>query len=317
MSEFHVRRVILGPIENLPESDSLAITMVDGPGGYPVIVRRGEYKEGDEAVYIPIDAIVPEHSRFAFLEGHRRIKARRLRGTFSMGLLVPSDGTDPDTWGITKYEPSLGGAGFKAGCDDDLEEQGMLPNYTDIEGLRRHASAFVVGEEVCLVEKLHGESAKVLHDGERLLVSSRTRFKKDRPGSQWWQAVRLHQEAFAKAPGIGFYGECHGYTGGFPYGTGRKPTLRIFDAFDTKTYRYFDYDDLVSLCSSLGLPMAPLLYRGPWHEGLRELANGQSTLDPSHIREGIVVRPAKERVAKFGRVILKLHGEAFLLKTGK
>ncbi len=318
MSEFHVRKVTLGEINDLPDSDILAITLVDGPGGYPVIVRRSEYKSGDQAVYIPIDAIVPEHPRFAFLGEHRRIKARKLRGVFSMGLLVPDDGSDPETWGIVKYEPSMSaGLGFKPGTDDDSDEQGVLPTYTDIEGLRRHSSILTVGEEVIITEKIHGESLRAINDGSRLHVGSRTRFKKDRGSSQWWQAVRPYAESFAHCPGYGFFGECHGYTGGFPYGTGRKPTMKIFDAMNAKTFRYLDYSALEDLCDTLSLPMVPVLYRGPWHEGLRDLANGQSTLDPTHIREGIVIRPIHERTAKFGRVILKLHGEAFLLKTGK
>ena len=100
-----------------------------------------------------------------------------------------------------------------------------------------------------------------------------------------------------------------------------------------KTRAYFDYDDFVALAAKLELPICPLLYRGPNDPALlRQLAEGKSTLDPKHVREGIVVRPVKERMAvrkrndavvpdehlervmPLERVILKLHGEGFLLE---
>src|SRR4051812_24887017 len=112
MSEFHVEVVRLGAIEPHPNADSLSITRVHG--GYPVIIRTGEFRTGDLAVYVPVDSGGPaDEPRFAFLGEPRRIKARRLRGVFSMGLLVPAS----DEWAagadvraalrITKYEPPL------------------------------------------------------------------------------------------------------------------------------------------------------------------------------------------------------------------
>jgi len=55
---------------------------------------------------------------------------------------------------------------------------------------------------------------------------------------------------------------------------------------------------------------------GPWNkEKAYELAEGSSTLDNKHVREGVVIRPVFERRHdKLGRVILKLHGEGFLTK---
>ncbi|RYE90041.1 MAG: RNA ligase, partial [Myxococcales bacterium] len=86
MSEFHVRVVRVGPIVKHPQADNLSIAQVFG---YPVIIRTGEYAEGDRAVYVPVDSVVPEGDpRWAFLGEHRRIRAKKLRGVFSMGLLT-------------------------------------------------------------------------------------------------------------------------------------------------------------------------------------------------------------------------------------
>lgn len=67
-SEHRVEVVRLGPITKHPDADTLSITTV--LGGYPVILRTGEYKEGDLAVYVPIDSVVPENDpRWEFLGG--------------------------------------------------------------------------------------------------------------------------------------------------------------------------------------------------------------------------------------------------------
>lgn len=333
MSEWKPEVVQVGTVTPLENSDALSITQIYGEGGYPCIVKRDAFKPGDLAAYIPIDSVVDTtRPEFAFLarEGRasERISAKRLRGTFSMGLLVPApDGMPAGAdvaahFGLRKYEPPAPGiqGGPSAGSMNEADP-GLMPTYTDIEGLRRWPDVLTEGEEVVITEKIHGENFRAVHDGERLWVGSRTNIKADAPSSRWWMAARELGLAniLKDAPMTAIYGEACGYTGGFPYGVPRgKAGLRAFDALDARSRRYFDYDDFSGLCLASGIPMAPVLYRGPWHPSLRELANGQSTIDPSHIREGIVIRPTKERWhPKLGRVILKIHGEAFLLKAGK
>lgn len=334
MSEFHVNVVRLGEIKPLDNSDFLSITEVYGAGGYPCIVKRGEYKLGDLAVYVPVDSIVDAiRPEFAFLAqpGKKtdvRIVAKRLRGTFSMGLVIPAaDGMQEndevaERLGVTKWEPPP--PAFRTGPRTgglDETDPGLMPTYTDIEGLRRYPTSLFDGEEVVITEKIHGENFRAIHDGERLWVGSRTRIKKESSESRWWQAAqRLGMpERLIAAPMMAVYGESHGYTGGFPYGASRNTAeLRVFDVMESGSRRYLDYDELTAFCDLHGLPMVPVLYRGPWSSALRSLAEGPSTIDDSHCREGIVVRPVRERWdPKLGRVILKLHGEEFLLKTGK
>lgn len=319
MSEFHVEVVSVGPVTKHPNADSLSITNVHG--GYPVIIRTGEFVEGDRAVYVPVDAIVPsDDPRWEFLGVNTRIKARRLRGVFSMGLLTKADpswelGRDVrEEMRIRKWEqdaPEEGSA--------DEADPGTMPVYTDIEGLRRHKRVLIEGEEVVITEKIHGENFRAMHDGERLWVGSRTRVKKRDPkGSNWWRAALAAglEDSLRSHPGVVVYGESHGYTGGFPYGqTSRTPTLRVFDALDSRSRVYFDAADLATFAAALSLPTAPVLYRGPWSWDLVSLADGPSTIDPTHTREGFVVRPIRERVdERVGRVILKMHGEAFLTR---
>ncbi len=269
----------------------------------------------------------------------------RLRGIFSMGVLTPAEpgwveGQDvTELLRIAKYETPEEAA-FQNGGGEDEPDPGFLPIFTDLEGFRRWPDVIQVGEEVVLTEKLHGENARFLFHQGRLWVGSHKKVKIDpartaamvqarelgleeqlkaRLSSQWWKAAQkydLEKKLAELCPGVAVYGEVHGYTKGYTYGVPKgQLELRLFDAQDVTTRRYLDFGDFAQLAEALGVPTAPVLYRGPWKEELRAMAEGKSTLDPAHIREGFVVRPAIERFHPLmRRVILKYIGEGYLEK---
>lgn len=85
-----------------PNATTLDLCYLAGPGGhgelgYTVVVKKGEFKEGQLVAYIAVDSLVPTtHPLFAWLAprakyvgGIARIKDIRLRGVSSMGLVVP------------------------------------------------------------------------------------------------------------------------------------------------------------------------------------------------------------------------------------
>lgn len=59
--------------------------------GWNLIVKKGEFREGDKAVYIEIDSILPsDDPHFALLENkHYKIKTMKMRGTISQGIAFP------------------------------------------------------------------------------------------------------------------------------------------------------------------------------------------------------------------------------------
>ncbi len=63
------------------------------------------------------------------------------------------------------------------------------------------------------------------------------------------------------------------------------------------------------------MPTVPILWRGPFSlERIAELSRGLTTLADDHIREGVVVKPAKERFdPEVGRVVLKYLSDDYLL----
>lgn len=368
MSEWKVEVVRLGPVTALPNSDNLEITSVHG--GYPCIVRKGDFREGDLAVYCPIDSIVPvAQPWFAFLADSKgnataRIKAAKRRGTFSMGLLIPVPflavvGEDvAERLGVTKWEPDASNvkvpAGTRQKAHDPVNEK--MPSwwrpYTDLESVRKWGDVLEPGELVRVEEKLHGSNMTACFTQGRLWVSSHYKMKKRPrpptrrellankvklalcrvatvlgipfetpriasgiPSTEWWRAAIDGglEEKLHRAPDVIFYGECIGVQD-LKYGV-TAPTFRAFDAFSLKEQRFLDHAEFSFLAVELDLPLAPDLFVGQWSPDLLELAEGPSTMDLSHVREGIVIRPLKERSHRgLGRVALKYVGQGYLLR---
>lgn len=321
MSDFHVEVVRVGKLEKNPNADSLWMTKVRD---YTVQIREGEFKEGDLAVYVPVDALTPKDDpRWEFLKGHNRIKSRRLRGIFSMGLLTKAEpgwteGQDvAEALKIVKYEPPepmvIGGESEKCPFE--------FPTYTDIEGLRRWPDVLQNGEEIFATEKVHGTSSRYVWKDGRLWVGSHTQIKKESAENVYWKAAAQIglAEILMKKPDLAFYGEVFGWVQDLRYGhTPGKVSVRFFDALDLTTMKWLDVDEFLMVCTSLGLPVVPVLYRGAWSPEIRAQAEGKSVICGDHVREGFVVRPVKERFdARLPgqRCILKFHGEGYLLRA--
>lgn len=181
-------------IEDHPNADALELAVV---GDYRSIVRKDQFKTGDLGVYIPEAAILPEWliSKLG-LEGKlagrdkNRVKAVKLRGVLSQGLILPLDvypfhtdidkvgrdargevigvnrpedeissmtmfapeGTDVTEFlGIIKYEPPI--PTQMAG--EVFNAHGYTLNY-DIENIKKYPDEFEEGDDIVITEKLHG-----------------------------------------------------------------------------------------------------------------------------------------------------------------
>lgn len=318
MSEFYVEVVQIGDIMPHPNADRLEVTTVLG---YPVVVRKGEFRPGDKAVYVPVDAVVPkDDSRWDFLAGCTRIKARKIRGYYSQGLLTfCSDasweiGCNVQTeMGIVKYEPPL----KWVMQSENEKDPGFMPQYTDIEGFLRYENVLEPGERVVLTEKIHGTNARFCWKDDRLWVGSRRNIKRHDSRNLWWIAAEKYEleKKLCQFPGVVFYGEIFGCVQDLRYGAQKGNLFLRF--FDTARGSYHDFDDFFGICDQLHLPMVPVIQVGAWNSGLKVLAEGSSLL-ADHVREGFVVRPIKERYDhRVGRVILKMVGQGYHLRKAK
>ena len=377
MSDWQPQIVRIEKVEKHPFADALDIATV--LGDYPVIVKRDEYTEGAFAGYLPIDTIVPDTEQFHFLspkntekyeevegdeivtktrvlgpkfqigsvpEKYRIIKAKKIRGIYSQGMLIPPpigkimnyhctpvgynvgdsivEVLDLKKW-EEEEEENLPGLKKTRGTNAEKAPQGWAIPHYDIDGIRKYIACLAEGEEIVLTEKIHGSNAGFSHDGTRLWVKSRNYYKKQDEEDMWWDVALRYDLAtkLAQYPGFVFFGEVYGQVKRFRYDTviaeGRLMTkIRFFDVFNTKTMRYLDYDDRVKMITGLGLEVAPELYRGPWlgKEQMYPYAEGTSTLNPKHIREGWVLNTVKERYEPRldSRMQVKLVGEGYNLQ---
>jgi RNA ligase (TIGR02306 family) len=156
-------------------------------GGWQVVEKKGVYKQGDLTVFIPPDSCVPEavaakYNVSSYLGKNGRVKAVRLRGEASFGLLLPvqdkwKEGTDVAShFGITKYEPAVAGTGGGAYGNKGGGQAPRHPlwqRYTEVENVRHYPNIIVDGTEVVWLEKIHGCQVNIGKlDGE-LIVGSR------------------------------------------------------------------------------------------------------------------------------------------------
>lgn len=371
MSDWQPQVVIIEKVEKHPNADALDVATV--LGDYPVITKRDEYKAGDLALYLPIDTIVPDVQTYYFLcpktvekyeengetksrqlgpkytlgqvpEKYRILKAKKIRGIYSQGLLfaqnaccqwfdpIPQLGdllTDPKfDMGLKKWEEpeeeNLPGLKRTRSDCESPPKGWAIPHY-DIDGIRKYLECLGENEEIVLTEKVHGSNAAFCHDGERLWVKSRNLYKKMDEDDMWWDIALRYDltNKLAKFPMKVFFGEVHGQVKGFRYDTvieeGRLMTkVRFFDIWDAQAMHYLDYDPFVTMVQETGLDLMPELYRGPWlgKEQMYPFAEGMTNLGGKHIREGFVLRTIKERYEPRldSRMQVKLVGQAYNLQ---
>lgn len=231
-----------------PNANSLSIVKV---WDYNVVVRTDEFKDVEQAIYLPVDSVLPETmaSKMAYLKGNNRIRAVKLRGTLSEGMLIPDPkkeyrlGEDVTAFlGIVKYEQPLSKNICHGSKGKILKEELWFKRYTSIENIKKYKNALDPEEIVCVTEKIHGTSARFGYfDGKFVVGSHNTqRFYTDgvartikyflalillklgfkRPYNRiandeksWWViAANQHniKNKLRKFPGYIFYGEIFG-----------------------------------------------------------------------------------------------------------
>jgi len=302
-----------------PNADSLDIVTL---WGYTVVVRRGDFSPGELVAYIEPDFVVPEGSPWcAFLGKNTRIKAKKLRGIWSQGLLIraPEGAMEGDNvlerLGIVRWEPPLE-LSTRGDAERPCPALATVPKY-DVENWRRYGDLFLQGEEVFVTEKIHGANARFSFTEDRMWCGSRSQWKRQDKTDLWW--VALGQNPWIESwcqnnPGKVLFGEVFGQVQDLRYDSTRGQIFfRAFDILAGNTWmdsRYFHNQEVSHLTSE---QRVPLVYHGPYDRDILEsLAMGDSKL-AKHLAEGVVVKPVVERTTlEIGRVMLKLVSNRYL-----
>ena len=311
-------------------ADAIECAMV---GGWPVVIRKGEFKPGDLALYIEIDSWVPtelapflskgkEPREFNGVKGER-LRTVKLRGQLSQGLLLPVtpamldlevEGLDMTAGlGIQKYEKPLPAS--LAGV-----ARGNFPSWirkTDQERVQNLVGKIDWCEEFQVTVKLDGSSMTLWFKDSAWGVCSRNLdLDTTQEGNTFVTMAKkiLADDLLTGACNIAIQGELMG-----PGIQGNRENLIeheffVFDIWDIDAQAYWDPAEVVEFCRVSGLWHVPVLHPGASLASLGiysiadllASAEGESLFHP--VREGLVFKSVD------GTFSFKAISNAFLLK---
>lgn len=356
-TEFTAEVVRVTQVLPHPNADRLEILRFEmagiGETTYEVVSQKGSFAVGDLAAYFSVDCLLPtSHPDFAFLKGRLdgagkdvfRLKAARLRGVFSQGLLVPcpagmsfGEGC-AEHFGVTYYRAPEPDSWSNAPSSTKKPRPQTFPIY-GVDSLKKMPRLFEDGEPIVVTEKIHGTNFRFgwvrkrflgIPYGWKFVVGSHRVIKGDGSsgyyGEDVWMDAADRMDLARKTwdyRGYTFYGELYGHTYSgqkiqdLTYG--RKPSdgpgLAVFD-IRTPEGKWMPFDERLWALVDCDLPDVPLMYIGNYDgEFVKSLAEGKSALDPKQIREGVVVEShfaplvGPRRKAKY-------VGEGYLTRKG-
>ncbi len=307
--------------------------------GYKVVVKKGEFQEGDLGVFHFPDTVVDETNPvYSFLK-EKRLKVIKLRKQVSQGLLLPitvfnfgmvEEGADvTEVVKIRKYEKeipiSLAG-----------QMKGDFPSIlikTDEQNLRGCPKAIEEfrGKTCYITKKVDGTSASFYLNNGEFGVCSRNRELKETAESVYWQIARKYkvEEALRQyamlGVGIGDYciqGEIYG-----PGIQGNKTGVTevgfaMFNLLSVTKRSYCSLGELAAFSLLFDIPMVEMIWEGIFYLTLEQLLEMANNLEyrPGFPAEGIVIRPnhpCPSVCLDSGRLSGKVISETFCLKYGE
>jgi RNA ligase (TIGR02306 family) len=309
----------LASIETITEifphtnADTLEIARVLG---WQVIVRKGEFKAGESAVFIPIDTILPDEPWSEFLKkGDKTIRLNtvKLRGQYSQGLVQPLSilpehvrgwqiGADVGgELGVRKYEKEI--PACLSGVVIGSFPVYFAPKTDEDNGLSNPDLVKLVLEHECYATlKLDGASCTIVVRGGKIdYVCSRNFSLKESNTNGFWKTAKKLQ--LSEHMNLVIQGELMGPgVQGNQLGL-MEPTLYVYQIRDLDTGVWLEYEAMGWLCRNEldcdYVSMVGKLELGASIEALQGLADEQTVSGKP--AEGIVVRTAKTASMGNGR----------------
>lgn len=310
---------VIDDIRPIEGADAIECAVI---GGWTVVVKKGEFSVGEQAIYCEIDSWIPtelapflskgkEPREFEGIKGER-LRTVKLRGQLSQGLLLPLeptcaniaselfDGLDVSfPLNIIKWERPMNAqlAGMAKGNFPSL-----IPK-TDQERAQNLVKEILAANEAGMsfeiTEKLEGSSMTVYKIGDTFGVCSRNLDLKEDGGTTFWEVARRDNieekmNAVDEFWQFAIQGELIGpgiqgniYKLAAPY-------FFVFDVYDITNGKYLDPVHRRALVERMGLKHVPVLLVDKdlgvgSVEEILQWAEGKSTLADTE-REGIVFK---------------------------
>lgn len=197
MNSTHIVEIVPLKLTKHFNADTLSVCELEG---FFCVTGTDQWNGKEIAAYIPPDNIVDtKRPEFAFLaldkstkaDGTYRVKAKKIRGVVSFGLLVPAPegskiGDDvTEKLGVTHYDPIVHSNNPKSEKLYENGEQGKNPtNYVpqyDLESRKYAQKVFIKDEPIIVTEKIHGENSRYVFENEQMFCGSHYTWKKEFP----------------------------------------------------------------------------------------------------------------------------------------
>ena len=326
----------LEPIENADAIEKATVL------GWQLVVKKGEFRVGDLAVYCEIDSLMPDRPEFEFLKPRgMRVRTIRLRGQISQGICFPlsilptdfkieEDADCTEVLGIEKYEPPM------PACLSGIAK-GRFPSFipktdeTRVQVLQ-HVLDKYKGTKCYVTEKVDGSSGTYfINKGEFGVCSRNLELLEDEENSFWKVAREMDIENKLRSLNGNFaiQGELVGEGIQSNKLKLRGQKILFFNAFDIDKFEYLPFQQFFNLMNKLELPTVPLITSDYELENdidsIIKMATIKSKIYPDVWAEGIVIRPLTENLDLLlsnenfndGRVSFKAINPEFLLKYGE
>lgn len=319
------------PIEG---ADAIECAVV---GGWTVVVKKGEYKVGDLAVYCEIDSWIPNELAPFLSKGQEpreyngvkgeRLRTVKLRGQLSQGLLLPIDvtffrdpGTDiSDSLNIQKWEAPIPAqlAGLVRG---PFPTEVPKTDQERVQNLTAEIAQYVLDGDVWeITEKLDGSSCTYYLDldNDFHVCSRNLDLAYDETNTLW--KVAIQNDIANRMRGLELYGFA---LQGELIGEGiqknryglKGQQFFLFDVYDVKQGCFLPPSERRGLAKELNINHVPVTVEEfvieQTVEQLLQMAEAKSELATTE-REGIVFKHIG------GQLSFKAISNKFLLKGGE
>jgi len=312
--------------------------------GWQAVVKKDDYKVGDNVLYYEIDSFLPVKPEYEFLlkgskvkkmfieDGEEQegilLKTKKLRGQMSQGLVMPFQllidlnikktlpnriniGDDvSEILGVVKYEMPI---------PTDLKGQvkGSFPSFIPKTDEERIQNMTEVLGMFYVTEKLDGTSTSFYKKDGQFGVCSRNLELEDNGQTQWQVADKLNLRENL-SDNMAIQGELVGE------GIQNNPLkikgkeFYVYNVYNINTGKYLNFREMCIFCFSKGLTTVPVIDTNySIHnklEDILEYAEGKSLLNKNIEREGIVIRPRIEMKYYGNRFSFKVISNKYLLK---
>lgn len=339
MAFFGVTIEEISEILDHPNADRLSIAKTKNLA-FQFVIQKNQFRIGEKVIYFPIDSLLPNElikklnmdGKFSGKEKNR-VKTIKLRGQISQGYVTKTDIIPKDFLektpeeltfflGVTKYEPPISFAN-----DGILTELPPGHSKYDIEGADRfqHIIDILLDQEVLVSEKMEGTNHSVFVDNNGVIyVNQRNNsvIEKDGTSNSYWEVARKSGliEYLSKQKNLTIYSEFCGPSINKNIYKLKEHTLFVFDI--KKDGKWLNVNDFLkevdSLLKETNVKIAPVLFKGLLKDFLetqtiQKKSNGNSLINSSTLREGIVVKPLIEQFhSELGRLIIKQRSPEYL-----